>query len=107
MGTCRDEMKSSGTDAKKDDSKKDDNVFSKLIGRRKKEVAPEDAPKTFADMLEKADESLNKMLATKSQELKSESGREPYNRKALALLEISRFHLDSIIDACAEYSELK
>ena len=103
MGSCKDDMKK--TDVK-DLTKKDDGVFGRFSSKRKK-IASEDAPKTFADMVEKAEESLQKMLTTKESELKNEKGREDYNRKALALLEIAQFHLDSIIDVCSEYGDLK
>ena len=81
-------------------------LFGKLKSRKKVEVAEVKA-QTFADLVAEAEDKLAHLIVTKQAELQAESGREAYNRKALALLETMAFHLDRVIEAGAEYSDLK
>ena len=99
MGTCRDEMTPKTEKAK--------GLFGKILSKKKS--APDTSAKaqTFADSVADADEKLGELIVTKKAELASEKGREDYNRRALALLESMSFHLDRVIEAGAEYSELR
>lgn len=104
MGSVKDNMKSKdGNVPKKSDVKSSESIF----GRFSKRIKKQDSPQTFADMIEQADECLNRLLTEKEIELKKESGDERYNTRALAHLEAMRFHLDCVIDHAGSYGELK
>jgi hypothetical protein len=100
MGDCKDQMKPQ-TDKSK-------TLFGRVASKLKKS-SPDNQAKaqTFADLLAESDDKLSDLIITKRAELANEKGREEYNRKALALLEMMSFHLDKVIENGAEYSELK
>ena len=102
MGDVKENMKSSKTD--KTIKKKKDGIFGKFA--RKREVKAE-APMTFADMIGKADETLDTLLEGKLRDLDSEKDDVRYNTKAVAHLETMRFHLDCLIDNAGAYGELR
>jgi hypothetical protein len=119
MGETREEM----TTTKKSENKvvdlrKDEKsgkgivgAFGKLAGRRKaatvKQETIEEEALTFASMIEKADDRLDTLIVSKRRDLEKEKGEEAYNKKALDLLVVARHHLDGLINACADYTELK
>ena len=104
MGGCKDNMK---TTSNKDTGKVEDKGkgFLGILPRKRKQE--EDTAKTFADMVEMIDKKVNELTIQKEVELKNESGRETYNRQALAMLKTMQFHIDEIIEQMAQYSELK
>lgn len=109
MGSVKDDMKP--TKKKKDDVtdlRKGADLLFGMIKRKSKDVTPpKEQAQTFTDMLVSADERLRDLIQTKSNDLVTESGKEDYNRRALALLSTMEFHLDQIINAAADYAELK
>jgi len=73
----------------------------------RRRLTKEDAPKTFSDMIEKADECLDKLLITKEAELDKEKKDIEYNMRAMSHLQSMRFHLDMIMDHAGAYVELR
>jgi hypothetical protein len=104
MGDCKDNMKTTGSKEKVEDKDKGKGFLGILPRKRKQE---EDTAKTFADLVEMIDKKVNELTIQKEIELKNESGRETYNRQALAMLKTMQFHIDEIIEQMAQYSELK
>lgn len=103
MGDVKNEMKPTT----KDLTKSEDGKMFGLLKRKPKQETVSDKAQTFADMVNKADESLQGLIMKKEAELDTEKGSEDYNRKALAHLKTMSFHLDAVINAAADYSELK
>lgn len=102
MGGCKDNMKTTNTkNGKVEDKGKS---FLGILPRKRK--PEEDTAKTFADMVEMLDKKVGELIIQKDAELKNESGRESYNRNALAILKTMQFHIDEIIEQMAQYSEL-
>ena len=101
MGDCKDNMK---TTVQKD------SISSSILGllprKRKKETAEVHA-RTFADTLEELDKRSGELILSKQIDLQKETGREEYNRKALAILNTIQYHIDEMIEQVAQYSELK
>jgi len=102
MGDCKDNMKPKQTTKPKDGDK----VFG-VFKRKSRIKDPRTSAESLADMINNSDKRLNELIVTKQAELKTESGREDYNRKALGYLETMQFHLDQISDIAVEYSELQ
>ena len=103
MGGCKDNMKTTNTkNGKVEDKGKG---FLGILPRKRRQEK-EDTAKTFADMVEIVDKKVGELIIQKDVELKSESGRETYNRQALAMLKTIQFHIDEIIEQMAQYSEL-
>lgn len=106
MGSTKSNMKTTKKKApkksSKDRKKSTDSLFGRFSKRKKL-----DAPQTFADMIEMADECLNKLLTEKEVDLEKEKGDERYNTVAVAYLESMRFHLDCIMDHAGAYGELR
>ena len=103
MGTCKDEMKTSKSapvTPKKDGSEK-------LFGLIRKRPKADEAGVTVADLIDQVDRRLPEIIAAKRTELKSESGREAYNARALAILETMARLNDAMVDLAVDYSELK
>jgi len=98
MGNCKDELKA-----------KDDKTVSLFNRFKKKDTQNTNKNKAMnlADHLQRSDEKLDDLIKTKQAELKAESGREGYNKKALSYLETMRFHLDGVINTAADYGSLK
>lgn len=121
MGTTADNMKKS--DGKPLDSVKDieikeeesviEGLLKGLFGgflQRKldaKVVKDENPARTFADMIDKADELLETLRKRKALEFQTETSDVRYNKLALASLDIMRGHLDKLIDEMIEYSNLR
>jgi hypothetical protein len=99
MGAVKDSMKTTDLTEKKDEK-------SVLGVFKKKSKTPEADAETFADLVQKAEDKLTALVNLKESELKTESGRETYNRKALAVLKAMSFHLDEITNLAGDYSEL-
>ena len=102
MGDTKENMKSSKTDLTIE--KKKDGIFGRFA---KKRESKKEAPMTFADMVGKADETLDTLLEGKIRDLENEKDDVNYNTKAVALLETMRFHLDSLIDNAGAYGDLR
>jgi len=103
MGDCKDNMK---TMPKSNDAKDKDKSSLGLLPRKRKQD-PIQTAQNFADMVEAVDKRVGELVVQKRTELQSESGREEYNRKALAILSTIQYHVDEIIEQMATYSELK
>lgn len=121
MGTTADNMKKSDgkpLDAVKDiEIKEEESVLEGLLKglfgnflQRKvdaKTQKDDNPARTFADMIDKADELLETLRAKKALEFQTETSDKRYNKLALASLDIMRGYLDKLIDEIIEYSKLR
>lgn len=121
MGATSDNMKKSDgkpLDAVKDIEVKEEKsvlegLLSGLFGNFLQRKAEASTPvhiepaRTFADMIDKADELLESLRVQKAKEFQTETSDKRYNKLALASLDIMRGHLDKLIDEIIEYSKLR
>lgn len=101
MGSCKDQM--TAKDTKKVDKDKG-GVFGMIKRRRGATVV--DTPEKVVDHLESLEKKLTELVTIKRRDLESETGREAYNARALAILETMTRLNDQLIDLAADYSEL-
>lgn len=109
MGDVKENMKPTTSKDKTVDltKKGEKGIFDRFLNRKKSARDNPTQARNFADCLEEADLQLSKLIATKESELNTENGNEEYNRKALSHLKAMEFHLESIVNHAADYSELK
>ena len=108
MGDCKSQMKKSTSSSKPATKTEKKGIFGRLAGKSKKKDSDDNREQiadTFADHVDQAQQKLTKLLSIKTEDLKNESGREDYNRRALGKLETMNFHLDQIIDLASDYGQ--
>jgi len=94
MGNCKESMKPTNDKSKS------------LFGMLKRKPVEKDTSQTFADQCCALESTLTELIVVKTAELDAEIGRESYNKIALAHLKTMRWHIDSVIELAADYSEL-
>lgn len=103
MGSCNDNMKTSGASG---DKPKDKGVFG-ILPSRKKVADKGDSAELYGDYVSKADQKLQSLVAIKSKDLTSEKGCELVNSLKLGNLKNQQMHIDAIIDLMHEYQDIK
>jgi hypothetical protein len=96
MGECKSSMKPTTTKAK--------SLLDRIKTKKKPSVTTEEVATTFVDQMAETYETLERLIAYKTNDLSVEKGQENRNKLALSQLETMQSLMERVVEKAEEYS---